>query len=72
MEVLDEPCSAITRVSARTGALSLIRDTHIRGFNHLVTLRLPVASGLEHLPGETCTYLLAANSHGRGNASASA
>src|ERR1700756_4164944 len=44
--VLFEACSAFTRVTACTLALSPIRDTHSEGFSHFVTsLTAPVASG---------------------------
>src|ERR1019366_4395677 len=43
---LFEVCSAVTRVTACTLALSPIRDTHTEGFSHLVTsMTAPVASG---------------------------
>jgi hypothetical protein len=44
--VLFEDCSAFTRVTACTLALSPIRDTHSEGFSHFVTsMTAPVASG---------------------------
>src|SRR5262245_49454934 len=44
--VLFEACSAFTRVTACTLALSPIRDTHSEGFSQFVTsLAAPVASG---------------------------
>ena len=44
--VLFEACSAFTRVTACTLALSPIRDTLIEGFSHFVTsIAAPVASG---------------------------
>src|SRR6266436_7380935 len=44
--VLFEVCSAFTRVTACTRALSPIRDTLTRGFSHFVTsMTAPVASG---------------------------
>jgi hypothetical protein len=44
--VLFEICSAFTRVTACTLALSPIRDTHSEGFSYLVTsIAAPVASG---------------------------
>src|SRR5437588_6201225 len=44
--VLFEACSAFTRVTACTLALSPIRDTHSEGFSHFVTsMTAPVASG---------------------------
>src|SRR5882757_9170859 len=44
--VLFEVCSAFTRVTACTLALSPIRDTHTEGFSHFVTsMTAPVASG---------------------------
>src|SRR5467141_4801412 len=44
--VLFEDCSAFTRVTACTLALSPIRDTHSEGFSHFVTsIAAPVASG---------------------------
>jgi hypothetical protein len=43
---LFEVCSAFTRVTACTLALSPIRDTHSEGFSYLVTsIAAPVASG---------------------------
>src|ERR1019366_8110593 len=43
---LFEVCSAFTRVTACTLALSPIRDTHTEGFSHFVTsMTAPVASG---------------------------
>ena len=44
--VLFEVCSAFTRVTACTLALSPIRDTHSEGFSYFVTsIAAPVASG---------------------------
>src|SRR6202789_1386951 len=44
--VLFEGCSAFTRVTAFTLALSPIRDTHSEGFSYFVTsIAAPVASG---------------------------
>jgi hypothetical protein len=44
--VLFEACSAFTRVTAGTLALSPIRDTHTEGFSYFVTsTAAPVASG---------------------------
>jgi hypothetical protein len=44
--VLFEACSAFTRVTACTLALSPIRDTLIGGFSHFVTsMTAPIASG---------------------------
>jgi hypothetical protein len=44
--VLFEDCSAFTRVTACTLALSPMRDTHSEGFSHFVTsMTAPVASG---------------------------
>jgi len=44
--VLFEDCSAFTRVTACTLALSPIRDTLIKGFSHFVTsMTAPIASG---------------------------
>jgi hypothetical protein len=44
--VLFEACSAFTRVTACTLALSPIRDTHSEGFSYVVTsIAAPVASG---------------------------
>ena len=44
--VLFEDCSAFTRVTACTLALSSIRDTLIEGFSHFVTsMTAPIASG---------------------------
>ena len=44
--VLFEVCSAFTRVTACTLALSPIRDTLIEGFSHFVTsMTAPIASG---------------------------
>src|SRR6266702_3485240 len=45
-EYFKEACSAFTRVTACTLALSPIRDTLTRGVSHLVTsMTAPVASG---------------------------
>jgi hypothetical protein len=44
--VLFEACSAFTRVTVCTLALSPIRDTLIEGFSHFVTsMTAPIASG---------------------------
>src|SRR5713101_7982262 len=44
--VLFEACSAFTRVTACTLALSPVRDTHSEGFSYFVTsIAAPVASG---------------------------
>ena len=44
--VLFEACSAFTRITACTLALSPIRDTLIEGFSHFVTsMTAPIASG---------------------------
>src|SRR5215469_18512030 len=44
--VLFEACSAFTRVTARTLALSPIRDTHSEGFSYFVTsIAAPAAPG---------------------------
>src|SRR5246127_1302170 len=44
--VLFEACSAFTRVTACTLALSPMRDTLIEGFSHFVTsMTAPIASG---------------------------
>src|SRR5437867_12660635 len=44
--VLFEACSAFTRVTACTLALSPLRDTHSEGFSYFVTsIAAPVASG---------------------------
>src|ERR1700730_15413040 len=44
--VLFEDCSALTRVTACTLALSPIRDTLIEGFSHFVaSMTAPIASG---------------------------
>src|ERR1700758_134085 len=44
--VLFEACSAFTRVTACTRALSPMRDTLIEGFSHFVTsMTAPIASG---------------------------
>src|ERR1700760_3782448 len=44
--VLFEDCSAFTRVTACTLALSPIRDTLIEGFSHFVaSMTAPIASG---------------------------
>src|SRR5262249_61928671 len=44
--VLFEACSAFTRVTACTLALSPIRDTHSEGFSYFVTsIAAPAASG---------------------------
>src|SRR5215813_3028901 len=51
--VLFEACSAFTRVTACTLALSPIRDTHSEGFSYFVTsTAAPVASGWSSHPLE--------------------
>ena len=56
--VLFEACSAFTRVTACTLALSPIRDTLIESFSHFVTsMTVPIASGRERLSGGICTHL---------------
>src|SRR5271163_3551182 len=56
--VLFEACSAFTRVTACTLALSPIRDTLTEGFSHFVTsMTAPVASGWSDLPGGPCIPL---------------
>src|ERR1700758_3076973 len=63
--VLFEACSAFTRVTACTLALSPIRDTHSEGFSYFVTsIAAPVASGWSVSPGGTCTHWKAPPSHG--------
>jgi len=63
--VLFEACSAFTRVTACTLALSPIRDTLIEGFSHFVTsMTAPIASGWSGLPGGPCTHWKAPPSHG--------
>src|SRR5215467_4442668 len=63
--VLFEACSAFTRVTACTLALSPIRDTHSEGFSYFVTsTAAPVASGWSGLPGGTCTHWKAPPCHG--------
>ncbi len=55
--VLFEACSAFTRVTACTLALSPIRNTLIEGFSHFVTsMTAPIASSLERLPDGACTH----------------
>ena len=50
--VLFEACSAFTRVTACTLALSPIRDTLIEGFSHFVTsMTAPIASGGSEFAG---------------------
>ena len=50
--VLFEACSAFTRVTACTLALSPIRDTLIEGFSHFVTsMTAPIASGWSEFAG---------------------
>src|SRR5437660_10529075 len=63
--VLFEVCSAFTRVTACTRALSPIRDTLTRGFSHFCYLH--DCSGcfrLERLPGGTYTHWKAPPFHG--------
>src|SRR6266436_1100792 len=63
--VLFEACSAFTRVTACTLALSPIRDTLIEGFSHFVTsMTAPIASGWSGLPGGVCTHWKAPPLHG--------
>src|SRR6516165_11790785 len=63
--VLFEACSAFTRVTACTLALSPIRDTLPGGFSHFVSsIAAPVASGWSGLPGGTCTHWKAPPCHG--------
>src|SRR5712672_2770944 len=63
--VLFEDCSAFTRVTACTLALSSIRDTLIEGFSHFVTsMTAPIASGWSDLPGGACTHWKAPPLHG--------
>src|SRR5258708_19611757 len=63
--VLFEACSAFTRVTACTLALSPIRDTLPEGFSHFVSsIAAPVASGWSGLPGGTCTHWKAPPCHG--------
>ena len=63
--VLFEDCSAFTRVTACTLALSPIRDTLIEGFSHFVTsMTAPIASGWSGLPGGACTHWKAPPLHG--------
>src|SRR5262249_28273719 len=61
--VLFEACSAFTRITACTLALSPIRDTHSEGFSY----HLHSCSGcfrLERSPGGTCTHWKAPPYHG--------
>jgi hypothetical protein len=63
--VLFEACSAFTRVTACTLALSPIRDTLTEGFSHFVSsMTAPVASGWSGLPGGICTHWNAPPFHG--------
>src|ERR1019366_5090044 len=63
--VLYEDCSAFTRVTACTLALSPIRDMLIEGFSHFVTsMTAPIASGWSGLPGGACTHWKAPPCHG--------
>src|SRR5271154_3847304 len=63
--VLFEACSAFTRVTACTLALSPIRDTLPEGFSHFVTsMTAPVASGWSDLPGGIYTHWKAPPFHG--------
>src|SRR6266566_6062302 len=63
--VLFEACSAFTRVTACTLALSPICDTHSEGFSHFVTsMTAPVASGWSVLPGGPYTHWKAPPCHG--------
>src|SRR5271169_1778864 len=58
-------CSAFTRVTACTLALSPIRDTLTEGFSHFVTsMTAPVASGWSDLPGGVLTHWKAPPFHG--------
>src|SRR5215470_11645599 len=60
-----EACSAFTRVTACTLALSPIRDTHSEGFSYFVTsIAAPVASGWSGLPGGPYTHWKAPPCHG--------
>jgi hypothetical protein len=60
-----EACSAITRVTACTLALSPIRDTLTGGFSHFVaSMTAPVASGWSGLPGGAYTHWKAPPLHG--------
>src|SRR5450755_724171 len=62
--VLFEACSAFTRVTACTLALSPIRDTLTEGFSHFVSsMTAPVASGWSGCRG-TCTHWKAPPFHG--------
>src|SRR5246500_4941602 len=62
--VLFEPCSAFTRVTACTLALSPMRDTLIEGFSHFVTsMTAPIASGWSESPGGACTHWKAPPCH---------
>src|SRR5271154_2716872 len=63
--VLFEACSAFTRVTACTLALSPIRDTLPEGFSHFVTsMTAPVASGWSDLPGGIYTHWKTPPFHG--------
>ena len=58
-------CSAFTRVTACTLALSPIRDTHSEGYSYFVTsIAAPVASGWERSPGGSRTHWKAPPCHG--------
>jgi hypothetical protein len=58
-------CSAFTRVTACTLALSPIRDTLTEGFSHFVTsMTAPVTSGWSDLPGGIYTHWKAPPLHG--------
>ncbi|MDB5923930.1 MAG: hypothetical protein JWN13_2866, partial [Betaproteobacteria bacterium] len=64
--VLFEACSAFTRVTACTLALSPYFVTRLtEGFNHFVaSIVAPVASGWSGLPGGACTHWKAPPYHG--------
>jgi len=64
--VFFEACSAFTRVTACTLALSPYFVTRFtEGFNRFVTSTIaPVASGLERVPGGACTHWEAPPLHG--------
>src|SRR6201998_1988017 len=72
--VLFEDCSAFTRVTACTLALSPIRDTLIEGFSHFVTsMTAPIASGWSVCRGGLAPTgkrgLVTAHTHSRPTAS---
>jgi hypothetical protein len=62
--VLFEACSAFTRITACTLALSLIRDTHSEGFSYLVTHSCSGCFRLERLPGGIRTHWKVPPCHG--------